>query len=250
MKQIVSRIKPASGFGHIMHMLSLLLFPAILYILVRLEFIQLAVALVLFSKWRIFAVGTRHWLTNIRANAVDIFVGVSTVLLMAQTDFQITQLIIAALYAVWLIYIKPRSSEISIGIQAMIAQTVALYVVYDIWADKSILWLTVSVGIICFICARHFMSTFDSGVARTLSYCWGYLTACLAWLTSHWLIYYGPLAQPVLIITVAGYGLAALYYLQYNDRLSIKIKKQVVVLVCATVFVIIMYSGSADKIVQ
>lgn len=250
MKQIVSKIKPASGFGHIFHALSLILLPTLLFVLIRIDFVELAVVLVLMSKWRIFAVRTRHWLANIRASSIDVFVGVSIVLLMANTGNQLVQLLLAASYALWLIVIKPKSSPSWVGAQALIGQTLSLQVVYSVWADKSIFWLTASVGLICLLSARHFLSSFDETMARAIGYCWAYVGASVAWLTAHWLIFYGPIAQPVLLITVAGYGMAALYYLQYKDRLSHNVRRQVVIVVSAVIFFIIMFSGHTDKVIQ
>lgn len=250
MKQIVSKIKPASGFGKIFHAGTLILLPAVLYILVKIDFIELAVVLVLFSKWRIFAVRPRHWLANIRASMIDVFVGLSVVLLMAETSNQLLQLAVAGFYAFWLIVAKPKSTPVWVGAQALIGQTLALHTIYTIWPDRSVLWLTLSVGFVCIISARHFLSSFDEKMAKSIGYCWGYLGAAIAWLTAHWLVFYGPIAQPVLLITVIGYGLAALYYLQYIDRLSHNVRRQVVAVMCAVAFFIIMFSGNADKIIQ
>lgn len=250
MRQIAKKIKPAAGFSQAVHIGLVALLPALIFIFVRINFIELAVGLVLVSKWRMFAVKPRHWPAILRANAVDILVGVSVVIFMSQTESGATQLIWAALYGLWLLSIKPRSDTFWVGAQAMIAQFFALQAVYSEWAASSTFWLTVVVAAVCYFCARHFLSAFDEAMGRTIAYCWAYTSASIAWLTGHWLIYYGAISQPTLILSVVGYSLATLYYLQYQDRLSLNTRRQVVVVLCVAVFMIIMFSDRSDKIIR
>ena len=91
LSKVVTKIKPKSGFSHIVHVVLIFLLPLVLYTLIRLDFVQLAAALVLLSKWRMFSVKARHWPANIRANAVDIIVGLSVVIFMNKTDSQSIQ---------------------------------------------------------------------------------------------------------------------------------------------------------------
>ena len=69
----------------------------------------MAVVVLLLSKWRMLAVKPRHWLANVRANLVDITVGLAVIAFMSGTGSLITQLIWAGLYSAWLILLKPRS---------------------------------------------------------------------------------------------------------------------------------------------
>jgi len=86
-----------------------------------------AFGLVLLSKWRVFAVRSRYWLANIRANLIDAIVGVSLVVfLYAATGSLATQIILTLLYVVWLLFIKPRSSQRYITLQAAIGLTMGL----------------------------------------------------------------------------------------------------------------------------
>src|SRR5688500_18851426 len=81
-----------------------------------------ALALVLLSKWRVLGVRPRYWYANIQANLVDIIVSVSVVILLyAASGAVLTQCILAALYIVWLLFIKPRSRRIFIALLAGIA---------------------------------------------------------------------------------------------------------------------------------
>ena len=80
------------------------------------DFGWVAVLLVLLSKWRMLAVKARHWPANVRANAVDIFANLSFVIFMLEANTQLLQLTFAALFALWLLFIKPQSTPLWIGI--------------------------------------------------------------------------------------------------------------------------------------
>ena len=130
-----------------------------------------------------FAVRPRFWAANIRANAVDIMVGLSVVVFMAHSTGSIAvQFGWAVLYGLWLIVIKPRSTLRMISLQAAIGQVCALSALYLSWPGGPLAGLTLSVGLICFLAARHFFDGFNEPYARLLSYMWGYFGAALAWL--------------------------------------------------------------------
>src|SRR5690242_14825273 len=103
MRLLVARIKPAHGFSQLLHFGLVLALPAVLLVLIRLQggFVQLALSLVLLSKWRMFAVRPRFWPAIIRANAVDIIIGLAAVLFMANSPSGYLQILWAVLYAVW-----------------------------------------------------------------------------------------------------------------------------------------------------
>src|ERR1700722_11517154 len=100
-QQLITKFKPASGLAHAFHVGLVAVLPLILYILVRVvraDFFQLALAIILLSKWRMFAVRRRYWPANIRANDIDIIVGVSAVIFMSQTSSSLWQLLWAVFY--------------------------------------------------------------------------------------------------------------------------------------------------------
>ena len=83
-----------------------------------------AVLLVILSKWRIVAVRPRYWWLNLKANLVDLTVGISLVMLvyLAGTDsLNIWHIILTAIFAVWLIIVKPMSKTFATEVQAMFA---------------------------------------------------------------------------------------------------------------------------------
>jgi len=241
--------KSKGGLASFAHIILTALIPIIIYILVRLEFTAFALAIVLLSKWRMFSVKARHWPANIRANAVDIFVGVSVVIFISLASTQLLQILLTAVYAVWLLVIKPRSTRLWIGIQALIAQTMTLTAIFLVWNEVSETSLTFAVWGVTYLCARHFLGAFDESMARASAYVWAFFCASLTWLTSHWLLYYNIVSQPVLIITVVGYGMAALYYLQHTERLKKGVLRQFIILMVAIILFILVYSDWSGDII-
>jgi peptidoglycan/LPS O-acetylase OafA/YrhL len=95
-----------------------ILLPALVFVLVRAEFTSIALAVILLSKWRMFAVRPRFWLANIRTNAVDLIVGLSALALMDGTETNWLRLVYVATWAAWLIVIKPRNDVFWMSVQA------------------------------------------------------------------------------------------------------------------------------------
>lgn len=250
MQPLLRKLKPTSGISHFLHLCLLVILPAAVFVLVKLNFVQIALSIVVLSKWRMFAVRPRFWSANIRANAVDLMVGLSIVLFMTHSGGSTwLQLLWAALYAVWLIAIKPATALWVVTGQAFIGQLAALMALYLAWANGPTWGLTVLTGLICFLAARHFFEPFDEVYSRMLSYLWGYFGAALAWVLSHWLLYYHGLAQPTLLLSALGYGLAVLYYLDHNDKLSKGMRRQFVFIMLAVVLVVLAFSDWGDKVV-
>ena len=90
---------------------------------------------------------------------------------------------------------------------------------------------------------------FKDPYARLLSYVWGYFGASLGWLLSHWLLFYRDLAQPTLLLSTLGYGMAVLYYLDHTDRLSKGVRRQFIFIMIAIVLVVLTFSDWGDKVV-
>lgn len=248
MRPILFRLKPTSGFAYFLHLGLLVLLPILVFVLVRLDFLQLALIIIVLSKWRMFAVRPRFWPANVRANAVDLMVGVSVVVFMANADL-LVQFIWAVLYGVWLVAIKPASGTLMIAAQAFIAQLAALMALYVAWDTGPLYGLVVVGGLICYLTARHFFDSFDEAYARLLSYLWGYFAAALTWVLGHWLLFYKWVALPTLLLTVIGYGFGVLYYLDHHERLSPALRRQFIFAMLAIVIVILTFSDWGNKVV-
>jgi hypothetical protein len=217
------------------------------FVLIRINFSWAAFAVILLSKWRMFAVRPRHWPANIRANAIDLIVGLSMVVFMLQSDTQLWQLVWVVLYGVWLVWIKPSSGTLAVSLQAGIGQICGLMALYVGWADAPLGAIVLTTGGVCYFAARHFLSSFDESLSRLLAYIWAYISAAVAWLLAHWLLFYGIVAMPTLLLTVIGYGLAAMYYLSERDRLSLLLKRQFIFIMIAIIMVVLVFSDWGDK---
>ena len=252
METTFRRLKPTKGFSSVFHNSLLAALPLIIFALVRLnesEFTKLALILVVLSKWRMFAVRPRFWPANIRANSVDLMVGLSIVLFMTNSSSALIQFGWAIAYGVWLIYLKPATSSLMISLQAGIGQLCALSALYLVWANGPLYGLTLVTGLICYLSARHFYDAFEEGYSRLLSYLWGYFGAGLGWLLGHWLLFYGIFAQPTVLLTTIGYGIAGLYYLDHKDKLSKVLRRQFVLVMIIIVLFVLVFSDWGSRIV-
>ncbi len=247
MERLKTRIRPASGFSHFIHIALTILLPVVIFILVRINFAELAIAVLLLSKWRMFAVRPRHWLANIRANGVDIVVGLAVIVFMVHTDSQLVQAIWATVYALWLLLIKPSATLFGISIQALVAQIFGLMAIFWAWPDAPLYSLIIATWVVCYACARHFFTSFDEPYTRFLTDVWAYFGASLVWILGHWLLFYGFVAQPTLLLTVLGFGLATIYYLDRTDRLSVLLRRQFIFIMIAIIIVVLVFSDWGDK---
>jgi hypothetical protein len=161
MRQILHKIKPARGFSHVLHIVFNVLLPVIAYVLVRIDFVSLAILLVLLGKWRMFAVRPRYWMANLIANGVDIMTGISFVIFMANTSEKWWQIFWVVLYALWLTRLKPRSDVLSVSAQAMVGQLLGLSVLFLKFGDAPLATLVAATWVITYVAARHFLTSFE-----------------------------------------------------------------------------------------
>ncbi|HSX30942.1 MAG TPA: hypothetical protein VLE99_03430 [Candidatus Saccharimonadales bacterium] len=195
------------------------------------------------------AVRPRFWVANLRANAVDIIIGVSTLGFMAATTSELFQLLWAVLWAGWLIAIKPRTDTLWVSLQALIGFIAGLMAVFVTWDHAPLFVLVGAVGLLCFFAAHHFFYSFDEPYVRLLAYLWAYFGAALTWVLGHWLLFYGPVAQPTLLLVAFGIGLGTLYYLDHFDKLGDNVRRQIIFIMVAMLLVVLTFSDWGDKIV-
>lgn len=240
MRPLINKIKPASGFSRLAHVISNIVLVLIVFVLVRIDFAHLALALVLLSKWRMFVVRPRFWLALVRYNSIDVIVSVSLLVFMVNSDSQLIQLIWAAAYAFWLLVVKPASGPMMVSLQAMTGLFLGLSAVFLEWGDRPLYWLVAAAAIVCYLAARHFFDSFDEPYAKLLSYLWAFFAGALTLVLGHWLLFYGAVAQPTLLLVAVGYGLAALYYLDHHDKLSRLVRIEIMATTCAIVVAVIV----------
>ncbi len=247
MKRAITKIRPVDGFAHTIHLVLTVALPILMYVFVRIDLAQLAIATIFLSKWRMFAVRPRYWLANLQANAVDILVAVSLIIFMTQTTSQLWQLIWTAVYTAWLLLIKPSTTLIGSTAQALIAQLLGLMAVYLVWGGAPTYTLIVMTWLVCYVAARHFFTSFDEPYTKFLTNAWAFFGASLAWICSHWLLYYSVIAQPTLLLVVIGIGLSSMYYLQKVDKLTDLLRRQFLFIMTAIVIVVLVFSDWGDK---
>lgn len=248
-KEVTGRIKPTKGFSHALHIGLVAALPVLAYILVRIDFVSLAILLVFLAKWRMFAVKPRYWVPNLVANGVDIMVGVALVLFMANTTVVWWQLAWMAAYGGWLLWLKPRSDVLSVSAQAMLGQLLGLGVLYLKFGDASLFALVGGTWLVCYLAARHFLTSFEERHTALLSHVWAYFGASLAFVLGHWLLFYSSIAQIIVFLTVIGYTMAGLYYLDASDRITPSLRGQLLGVMVAILLIVIIFSDWAGSTV-
>jgi hypothetical protein len=166
---------------------------------------------------------------------------------MTHSGSQAFQLIWAVSYALWLIFLKPKSDLLGVTMQALLAQTLGLTAIFLNWGSAPIYVLVLLAWTVCYVSARHFFTSFDEPLGRFLASYWSYFAAALIWILSHWLIFYGLIAQPTLLLSVIAFSLASIYYLEKTDRLSMMLRRQLIFVMIAVVVIVIAFSSWGDK---
>lgn len=183
-----------------------------------------AYLLILLSKWRVFAVRPRFWWVNLQTNMVDLAVGLSTVTLIWQASGTfIIQFLLAALYAAWLLILKPRSNRQMMALQAGVSQFLSLTAIFSIahYLDSSI--VVIACALVGYVTARHVLSSYEESEQTLLSGVWGFFMAELGWLSYHWVVAYEItqtllLPQMAIIAGLFSFVAVKFYDAQYHDR--------------------------------
>lgn len=63
----------------------------------------------------------------------------------------------------------------------------------------------------------------------------------------HWLLFYGVVSQPTLLLMVIGFALAGLYYLEESDRLTTLLRRQLIFIMVAVVAIVLVFSDWGDR---
>lgn len=152
----------------------------------------LGILLVLVSKWRIFAVRSRYFLISLKANLVDIIVGISVVLLAYDggTAFQVSDIFLMIFYPTWLLFIKPLSTESATLVQSLIAVFLGISASVLLTSGLNSIWLVVLAFLIGYAASRHVLAQAnDRDFTLTTLVC-GLVFSEIAWLSSVWSIVY------------------------------------------------------------
>lgn len=172
-----------------------------------------AFLLVLLSKWRILAVRPRFWFKNIQSNMVDVIVGLSVVVLLyAASGALALQVGITTFFAVWLLFIKPRSKRTYVAFQAGTATflgVTALFMVSSEWPASIVVLVMWLIG---YSSARHILSHYREPDRMLFAMIWGLVMAEIGWLGYHWAFAYSlpgfadvDISQTALIALILGF---------------------------------------------
>ena len=192
----------------------------------------LGLLLVLVSKWRVFAVRGRYLWLNIKSSLVDIIVGVSVVLLayFAGSSFVPADIILAIFYCVWLIIIKPMSSEKAALTQSLIAVFLGMSAAAIMTANLDAIAIVLLAFMIGYAASRHVLvQSSDKNYTLTTLVC-GLVFAEVAWLCQTWSIIYTfgntgiRVPQVAIMLTVFAfvYNYARQAMIKYQDDFRFK----------------------------
>ena len=152
----------------------------------------IGLGLVLLSKWRVLAVRPRYWIVNLLSNLTDFIVGASFVFIAycSGTTWLPIHFILAAGYIIWLVILKPRSSEIAAEFQSLVCVFLGTTAAVMLFASSNAVFMTVFCGLIGFSACRHILVQSDENEFGLMTLGSGLISAEIAWLSNSWLIVY------------------------------------------------------------
>lgn len=183
--------------------------------------------LVLVSKWRIFAVRRRYLWLNLKSNLVDLIVGMSVVLLSyyAGNTLLPVDFVLMSFYVIWLVIIKPLSSENATLAQSLIAVFLGISATTFVTAGQSPVFMIFLAFLVGYAASRHVLSqTSNRDFTMTTLVC-GLIFAEIAWLCQSWAIVYTfgasgiRIPQVAIILTIFAfiYNYARQAIIRYQD---------------------------------
>lgn len=174
--------------------------------------------LVAISKWRMFAVRPRYWELNLKSNLVDLIVGCSFILIAycSGKTFLPIHLILIILYSIWLVILKPRSTELATNLQSLLAIFFGSIALTLMSASGNSAYMVIGSFIIGYAAARHILIQGDDKEFNIIVLAAGIISAEIAWLCHSWLIVYSfagtgiiiPQLSIIMMITAYVFGYA------------------------------------------
>lgn len=228
--------------------------PALLWV-VNLDLTPVALVLVILAKWRVLAVKYHWWWTRIRANIVDVFVGLSLVSFMdyASGNFQL-QLVWVGLYIAWLGLLKPLSSTGWKIVQGLAGQTLGtLALIYSTQFPQQALGsglIIIGIWAVSYFSARHTVGGFKSGAFKTSwPIVWGLFSTQLIVVLWHWQLWLWFIPQFVMLQLVINIPILVGMRLQLNSRLRPATAAQLLGLTIALVSLILLLSDWQSRVI-
>ena len=152
----------------------------------------LGIIMVLASKWRVFAVRARYLWLNIKSNLVDLIVGLSVVLLAyyAGPNFLPVDIILMIFYPVWLLFIKPLSSDTAAMVQSLIAVFLGMSAVTIMSSGLDSIVIVLLAFLVGYATSRHVLIQSDEKDFTLTTLICGLLFSEIALLSDLWSIIY------------------------------------------------------------
>lgn len=229
--------------------------PLVLLWVVNLGLTPVAMALVILAKWRVLAVKYHWWWSRIRANVVDVFVGLSIVGFMdyAANNLRL-QIVWAGVYILWLALIKPASSANWKIVQGLAGQTLGVSaLIYSTQYPQQALgpvWLIIGIWAVSYFSARHTVGGFKSSAFKTSwPIVWGLFSAQLTVVLLHWQLWLWFIPQLVMLQLVINLPVIAGFKLQLDDKLRPATKSQLIGLGLAMVVLILLLSDWQSRVI-
>ena len=192
----------------------------------------LGILLVLISKWRVFAVRARYIWLNLKSNLVALIVGLSVVLISyyAGSELMIVHFLLMIFYSVWLLFIKPMTSENATLAQSLVAVFLGMSAATIMTANINAVFLVLLAFLIGYAASRHVLvQSNDKDFTLTTLVC-GLVFAEVAWLCHSWAIIYTfgttgiRVPQLAIILTIFAfvYNYARQAMIKYQDDFRFK----------------------------
>lgn len=243
--ELIKSVAQRNTISEVGHVLLNLLYAGLLLVMVlSFDMPYLAFGIVLLSKWRVFAVRPRFWLANIQTNLLDTVMGLSVATLLWQSAGSLTvQLAVAALFALWLIVLKPSSKHFWVVTQGAVTQAVAMSALFMV-AHTLPITVVVSIGgLVGYIVARHIINVYhEEREDVVVSLAWALIVAELSWLTYHWTVAYTSLkiTQVAIVVTLLGYMTLLVYNAMYHRERGSTVRRELVMPVAFSLIGIVL----------
>lgn len=214
----------------------------------------LGIIMVLASKWRVFAVRARYLWLNIKSNLVDIIVGLSVVLLAyyAGPDFLPVDIILMVFYSVWLLFIKPLSSETATMAQSLIAVFMGISAITIMTSGLDAIIIVLLAFLVGYATSRHILIQSDDKDFTLTTLICGLIFAEIAWLSDSWSIIYTfgdtgiRIPQLAIILTIFAfiYNYTRNIVIKYQDDFRLKhILGPALFSVCLIAIIVLCFSN-------
>jgi hypothetical protein len=217
--------------GQLAHHLLSIALPITVYLLVAFfQLYYIALGLILASKWQIFLVKPRFWWANLKFSAVDLIFKLGILLLLIQAELKtaalinksslalhIFQVLLAAIYLFWNLYLRKLSNPNGMRAQSLVAQTIGLIALG--WASGfatstvPLPLILAGTWLIAYSAAQHALYAYEESSIHQLASFWALFATTLSFLQDIWaknfILFSSLIYLPLMPFVIAGFGYLA-----------------------------------------